>query len=209
MKTTDRKSNCDTFLTPDRRPIPDTHGEWVAPKFGMHYLGGNQRPYFSLTGTIYGPARYDNSRLVEIGGGCCHDTILRAFPELADLVPWHLCDDRGVPMHYVENAVYWLELSAGISRWQKTTAVPHGHKTFNHVLCRHVLADVLDDRDKPLNYALRIDRACGEAINLIPTIIGQFKTWLEGRLPALKEQFDRTMAKHGVEQIAVVETPAA
>jgi len=37
--------------------------------------------------------------------GCLHDDIVRIFPELARLIPWHLCSADG-PMHYEANALY-------------------------------------------------------------------------------------------------------
>lgn len=41
-----------------------------------------------------------------VAGGCLHEDIARRFPELRELVPYHLCDTRG-PMHYAANVVYF------------------------------------------------------------------------------------------------------
>ncbi len=41
----------------------------------------------------------------EYMGGCCHDEIVQAFPELAGLIKWHLTSSDG-PMHYIANTVY-------------------------------------------------------------------------------------------------------
>lgn len=69
---------------------------------------GNGRESFALTCDILGKARQTRqghySREV-IGGGAAHDDIARAFPEVAGLIPWHLCATDG-PMHYVANTVY-------------------------------------------------------------------------------------------------------
>lgn len=41
----------------------------------------------------------------ELAGGCMHDEIAQAFPELAPLIKWHLVSTDG-PMHYVANTCY-------------------------------------------------------------------------------------------------------
>lgn len=38
-------------------------------------------------------------------GGCCHEEVAAAFPELAPLIKWHLVSSDG-PMHYIANTVY-------------------------------------------------------------------------------------------------------
>lgn len=38
-------------------------------------------------------------------GGCCHDMIVKVFPELEPLIQWHLMDTDG-PLHYVANTLY-------------------------------------------------------------------------------------------------------
>jgi hypothetical protein len=41
-------------------------------------------------------------------GGCCHDLVVAAHPELAPLVALHLSDLDGAPLHAAENAEHWL-----------------------------------------------------------------------------------------------------
>jgi hypothetical protein len=69
---------------------------------------GKQAPYFSITGEAW----YKGSR----GGqdnpdmcGCIHDVILAAWPEAKVVVDVHLCNEKGEPMHVIENAVYHLK----------------------------------------------------------------------------------------------------
>jgi len=79
------------------RTLPN--GDEVRAEYGFHYIRGNRRAYFSITGTV-------KHKHGGVSGGCVHETIAEAFPELAHLVRWHLVDDDGVPMHYVTNACF-------------------------------------------------------------------------------------------------------
>jgi hypothetical protein len=79
---------------------------------GLHYLRGNSLPHFSITAIGFEKNRR-NSRWVESFGGCCHDEILKRFPQFADLVSLHLSDNDGVPMHALENGFYHLGGSWG------------------------------------------------------------------------------------------------
>jgi len=57
---------------------------------------------FTITADI---DRRSGNRWVEHGGGCCHDEIVKHFPELVPLIKWHLCSSDG-PMHYPANVTY-------------------------------------------------------------------------------------------------------
>jgi hypothetical protein len=61
---------------------------------------GNGHNSFSITGTIYIPGNRD----IE-AGGCLHEEIAKAFPELQPYIKWHLCGSDK-PMHYVANTLY-------------------------------------------------------------------------------------------------------
>lgn len=61
---------------------------------------GNGHNSFAITGTVYIPGWND----IE-AGGCLHDEIAKAFPELAPFIKWHLFDSTG-PMHGVANTLY-------------------------------------------------------------------------------------------------------
>lgn len=67
---------------------------------------GNAKPYFSLTG--------DGMDRGSGFGGCCHDEILKHWPDLAPLVALHLATIDGEPMHALENGFYHL----GGTKWQ-------------------------------------------------------------------------------------------
>ena len=71
---------------------------------GLHYLKGNNKPYFSLTYTEHRKG-FPNQCY---SGGAGHDKILKYFPRFADLAALHLSDIDGVPMHAEANGWYWL-----------------------------------------------------------------------------------------------------
>jgi hypothetical protein len=60
---------------------------------------GNGHNTFTITGTI----KTEGGRV--LAGGCLHEEIALAFPELAPLIQWHLCASDG-PLHYVANTLF-------------------------------------------------------------------------------------------------------
>lgn len=65
---------------------------------------GNGHNSFSITGSFYRTQRQidnDDPEMV----GCCHDELVRVFPELKHLFKWHLCSTDG-PVHYIANTTY-------------------------------------------------------------------------------------------------------
>jgi len=63
---------------------------------------GNKHNTFAITGETYTIVQ---GRKREGSGGCIHDVIAGAFPEVAHLIKWHLVSDDG-PMHYIANTLY-------------------------------------------------------------------------------------------------------
>lgn len=61
---------------------------------------------WSITADIYEKRR--NGRFVWCASGCCHDEILKYFPEFKTFIDLHLCNHCGQPMYPVENGVYHL-----------------------------------------------------------------------------------------------------
>jgi hypothetical protein len=78
---------------------------------------------FAITAVIR-DSRYRGDKR-EIAGGCCHDEIAAAFPELAPLIRWHLTSTDG-PMHYIANTVY---LAGNRDHWGKLAGEPRAWQT--------------------------------------------------------------------------------
>ena len=82
-----------------KRAVPNSDGETIRAELRFDDSCKNGHMSFELTATIY------DKRGRDIAGGCCHEEIARAFPELAPLIQWHLFDTSG-PLHYVANTVF-------------------------------------------------------------------------------------------------------
>jgi hypothetical protein len=85
---------------------------------------GNGHNSFAVTADIYRIS--PRGKREDIAGGCCHDEIAKAFPELAHLIKWHLFDSSG-PMHYVANTVYH---AGNRDHWGKLKGEPRSFDTF-------------------------------------------------------------------------------
>jgi hypothetical protein len=96
----------------------------------LEHIEGNSRPYFSVTGTVEANGYF-------VSGGCLHDIISRLCPDLRLVIPLHLSDDTGEPMHAIENALYHAGAFAGAS-WD--TKDDYGPKV--DVLADHLRIDV-------------------------------------------------------------------
>jgi len=89
------------------KELPDRHR--IVATAQLVKLAGNERPYFSVTGEILNLRRKGDNQVER--SGAIHDEILRHFPELRPMIACHLADDLGVPMHAIENGLYFLGLT--------------------------------------------------------------------------------------------------
>lgn len=140
---------------------------------------------FGITATIYGKERIPGEDTIKFNGktywchsgGCCHDEVAEAFPELAPLLKWHLCSTDG-PLHYVANALYW----AGQSGW--CDGKPNSPPNESHLKDTIVFGVLPEDKDAdPMAMAKE----------------GLLTPWLNSRLPKLLEAFRTDVEKLGFE----------
>jgi len=101
--TTDNKTN-------DLRhsiACKDADGNSMFIKIRLNDECKNGHQDFSITASIYEKGKPHTDRYF-ISGGCCHDEIVKARPDLKIFVKLHLCDYEGIPMYAVENGFYYL-----------------------------------------------------------------------------------------------------
>jgi len=112
-------------FTSEARPCP-AYGEHCTIRAEVRFDDNcrNGHNSFAITGDIRDP-RYRGSR-AEVAGGCVHDEIAQAFPELAPLIRWHLTSSDG-PMHYIANTVYH---AGNRDHWGKLAGEPRQFETF-------------------------------------------------------------------------------
>jgi hypothetical protein len=77
--------------------------EYIKPTIRLDDECKNGHQDFSITANI------TDSFGGWIGGGCCHDDILKAYPEYKIFVDLHLSDYNGYPMHLEANLKYHLK----------------------------------------------------------------------------------------------------
>lgn len=65
---------------------------------------------WSITADIYEKER--GGRFTLCTFGCCHEEILKHFPEFEQFVNLHLCDCYGAPLYAVENGFYHTKKSS-------------------------------------------------------------------------------------------------
>lgn len=65
---------------------------------------------WSITADIYEQRK--NGRFVSCAGGCCHEEILKRFPQFKMFVDLHLSNHYGAPMYPVENGFYHITNSS-------------------------------------------------------------------------------------------------
>lgn len=144
----------------------------------LHKIG-DQKPYFSVTGRIV-----ENGR--ESVSGTIHQEILKAFPELDDLVAMHLSDMDGKPMHSFENGKYW----AGFTKWED------GHIKYLSQLWR--ISEKSAERlcyDSLMEETYNIKADTGEDV-LPETLLKEFH---DRQLPRWKQEADNIIKKYKLE----------
>ena len=147
--------------------------------YGFHLLGGNRKPYFSITGNVDRIHPYSG---VRIGRdcercGCLHDEIVERLPRLAPLIRWHLADADGLPTHYVENAIFRMEQALRVSRFvEPGSSWNSGRESYDKAdsdptvaldyFRSHVVFGAVPETDTP--EALAAITGCLEGLDLAP-----------------------------------------
>ncbi len=178
-----------------------THTYRAIFRYGMHYILGNSQPYFSITGSTWRQPKniLNKSRWDEDSCGCMHDLIQERASDLAPLTKFHLCDQDGLPMYYLQNGYYWykenLETFKSYVRLANDEVIPEVPKI--------ELPVVLNDN------GTEIDLPEKEQAKIIESHRKKFITgWLKTREEKLKREFDETMARFQVEYITQKEIDA-
>ena len=149
-------------MNTSRKTLPN--GDVMTVNYGIHRIGSNKQAYFTITSEIF-----ENSKLISCG--CQHDQIAIYFPELAQLIQWHLCWEDGTPFYYFENGEYWFRNPRGDN--QKN---PYDYFKKTVVFgCRNE-----DRREWVTIRAFNVEQ------------------WMRNRLPEVQMKFKKTMRKFGV-----------
>lgn len=176
MNTNAAISNESTMITtPWRMFTEGGHKYRIRATYGWRKIG-NQDAYWSVTGDIERQAK--NNRWCEDSCGCLHGEVAKHFPKLAPSIKWHLCNLTSGPMHYVANAVYWLEKDAGISQYPDKDDPGKAYKNFES----HAVIGAFPGDSHPITrFARDLENVGAERARLHSVV----ESWCLARLPAL------------------------
>lgn len=83
------------------------NGKDITVKIRLNDECKNGHQDFAITADIYQAGKPKIDRNL-ISAGCCHEEILKYFPEFKIFVDLHLCDYKGIPMHAAANMHYHI-----------------------------------------------------------------------------------------------------
>lgn len=150
MKTTTEQIKTNdlrySILTKDKEGNPI----YISIRLNDECKNGHQD--FSITADIYEKGKPKIDRY-HICGGCCHDEIIEAMPELKIFANLHLCDWEGIPTYAVENGFYHL-----VNGFDNT---PPESEKFKDEFCEYYRIteaqfDILKTSKNQLQYALNL-----------------------------------------------------
>lgn len=151
----------------------------------LYSYGGKQDPYFSVTHEV-------TSRNGHVCAcGCGHEDILATHPELAPVVLVHLADEHGVPMHAVENAVYW----GGGTKWTPDVSfhekdypvVTDNHGSWNPAMLAHHLRVTVEKATELRESTFHYDGSRKEAWTaVVDTLRAQWQAEADEALAVIK-----------------------
>jgi hypothetical protein len=129
----------------------DYHGDKadIIVKIRLNDECKNGHQDFAITADIYKAGRRSDRAF--LAGGCCHDEILKVFPEFKIFVNLHLCDASGVPMYAVENGFYHLR--EGFNK-TKTTDSNFKKEFCEYYRMKLAQFDIINESENKLEYAI-------------------------------------------------------
>ena len=174
-----------------RRTDPDVKtSAMIRCEYGMWWPKvAAQRPSFGITYTYRDDCF---GRDAEVLG--------KHFPELLELLPFHLWHDTGSPMHYEANGLYWAEKHLGIFKlWPHDDGPEPADPEARGHLATTIGESVLGDTEDVERELRRLDT--GDDNDATQTARRDFRAFLTSRLPRLKAAFDAAMRKRDVQMI--------
>jgi hypothetical protein len=155
---------------------------------------------FSITANIFEAGKPKIDKYIH-SAGCCHDEILKAFPEFKIFVDLHLSDWEGVPMYAVENGFYHLK--NGFSR-TAVTAPEFMTEFCKYYRITEMQYITLSQSRNQLQYALNIEslgilkqwkKQAKKAIEILERLTGN--TFL---IDSPKSQYKRPTAEEVIQE---------
>lgn len=144
MKTNDLRHNTTKLNV-------DCYGEKadIIVKVRLNDECKNGHQDFAITANIYKHGRRGDHAL--LAGGCCHEEILKPFPEFKIFVNLHSSDASGIPMYAVENGFFHLR--DGFNNTKPT------NKDFKKEFCNYYRMtskqfETINESENKLEYAI-------------------------------------------------------
>lgn len=157
----------------------DADGNPITIKIRLNDECKNGHQDFSVTGDIYEKGKPKTDRYF-ISGGCIHEEILKARPDLKMFVDLHLCDYKGIPMHPTANGFYFLQ-----NGFNKTKPESPNFKAefCNYYRISSQQFDVLNQSQNVIQYALNLEKL---------DILAQWERQANKAIKALEEMTGKT-----------------
>ena len=151
---------------------------------------------FFLTADIY--EKNNRGKWVDVGGGCCHDHILKLKPELKLFADLHLSDFAGCPMHGVSNAFYWLAGIHDFSWVEYHGGTGPSGKSKDE--CKQILQSLLRVTDSQLKEILTLRSQDELAIYIEDNLIRQWRGEANKAIQRLEEWTGKKFASKASKQ---------
>jgi len=168
----------------------DEEGNPIYIKIRLNDECKNGHQDFAITCDIYEKGKPKTDRYY-IMGGCCHEEIVKANPELKIFVDLHLCDYNGIPMHALSNMQYHLR--EGFNNTKKESPL-FKEEYCNYYRITPTQFDTLSQAKSNIQFAVLLEKLgvlaqwkdqANKAIKLLENMAG--KTFL---VDSVKSQFE-------------------